>query len=335
MARASVNKALIVAPAWVGDMVMSHTLVQMLGQSHVDVEIHMVAPPATAPVAQRMPGVHSVYPLEIGHGEVGMGKRWSLARELANQHYAAAFVLPNSWKSALLPLFANIPLRVGWLGEARYGLLNDRRKLDPLAYPLMIERFMALADADGTLPAKPYVEPVLQVDEQNLQSLQTKHALNLNNVTILCPGAEFGSAKKWPHYAQLAQQILREGEQVWLLGSPKDANDCAEIEAQAPGVLNLSGRTSLADAIDLISVAQHVVSNDSGLMHVACALGVPTLGIFGSTSPGFTPPLGDRAQVVEHELSCRPCFERDCPLQHLDCLQKITAEEVFVRLKPS
>jgi heptosyltransferase-2 len=223
---------------------------------------------------------------------------------------------------------------VGWQGEARHVLLNDRRKLDAAKYPLMIERFMALADDQGQLPAKPYPVPQLQTDQDNLTRCLLALGLTDENVTALCPGAEFGAAKKWPaeHYAAVARSILQRGGQVWLMGSPNDALDCEAIEQLAPGCVNLAGRTKLVDALDLLSVCRQVVCNDSGLMHVACALGRPTVGVFGSTSPDFTPPLGEAAQVVQLDLDCRPCFQRTCPLGHLDCLRKLEPQLVLDRL---
>ena len=332
MARASVTKALIVAPAWVGDMVMAHTLVQVLQHRHGTIEIHMAAPPATASLAKRMPGIQQVHEVDFAHGELGLGKRRAVGRSLIAQNYTAAYVLPNSWKSALLPFFANIPQRIGWSGEARFGLLNDRRKLDKEKYPLMIERFMALGSDTGDLPSSPYPTPQLNVDQENLASLLAQHQLTRDDVTILCPGAEFGAAKKWPHYAELAKRLIAQGGQVWLMGSPKDAEDCTQIEAAVPEVTSLAGKTTLLDAVDLISVAKRAVCNDSGLMHVACALGIPTIGIYGSTSPAFTPPLGPQAEVVQRTLDCRPCFQRECPLKHLDCLQKLPAADVIARI---
>jgi len=326
-------KTLIVAPAWVGDMVMAHTLVQCLAARDEALELHVAAPPATAPLATRMAEVERVHSVDFPHGEFGWRKRREIGRAMRDLNFTSAYVLPNSWKSALLPYFAGIGQRVGWHGEARYGLLNDRRKLDRDRYPLMIERFMALADPTGALP-QTYPLPQLQADAANLERCLATLELTRDNVTVLCPGAEFGAAKKWPaqHYAAVANRLIDAGSQVWLMGSPNDVQDCAAIQEDAPGVHNLAGRTSLLDALDLMSVAQQVVCNDSGLMHVACALGRPTVGIFGSTSPQFTPPLGELAVVVERELDCRPCFERSCPLGHLNCLRGLAPQQVIERL---
>lgn len=327
-------KALIIAPAWVGDMVMAHTLVQCLAARYSHLELHMAAPPATAALATRMAQVQQVHTVDFPHGEFGWGKRRQVAAQLAQLNFDVAYVLPNSWKSALVPYFAGVPKRVGWHGEARFILLNDRRKLDQAQYPLMIERFMALADDAGQLPGKPYPTPRLEIDDDNLRRCIREFGLQDTRVTALCPGAEFGAAKKWPaqHYAAVARRVLEGGGQVWLMGSPSDAEDCAQIAALAPGCVNLAGRTRLLDAVDLLSLCEQVVCNDSGLMHIACALDRPTVGIFGSTSPGFTPPLGEHAAVVELNLACRPCFQRTCPLGHLDCLRKLEPQLVLDQL---
>lgn len=328
-------KILIVAPAWVGDMVMAHCLVSLL-LSRSDAQVHMVAPPATAPLAGRMPGVTECWTLDVGHGVLGIGERRSLAKQLATQSYDQAIVLPNSFKSALVPFWAGIAQRTGWLGESRYLLLNDRRRLDKDRYPLMIERFMALAlprDAPAGAPlARPYPLPRLEADPANAAALVARFDLNREGITVLCPGAEFGPAKRWPprHFAELARHEVRTGRQVWLLGSPGDRDTCAEIAALAPdGVVNLAGRTRLVDAIDLLSLADRVVCNDSGLMHVAAALETDVVAIFGSTSPDFTPPLGDRARVVRNPIDCSPCFQRQCPLGHMKCLEELLPEQVI------
>ena len=323
-------KILVVAPAWVGDMVMAHTLVSLL-KRRADVEIRMVAPPATEPLAGRMPGVAGSWVLGVGHGELGIRARRSLARTLGGEGFDQAIVLPNSFKSALLPYWAGITRRTGWHGESRYLLLNDRRRLDPVRYPLMIERFMALAlPAGAELPA-PYPLPKLEADATNAQALAERLGLVAGNVTALCPGAEFGPAKRWPpkHFAALARAEVARGRAVWLLGSPGDRETCAEIAESAPEVINLAGRTSLLDAVDLLSLCDRVVCNDSGLMHVAAALDKPLVALFGSTSPDFTPPLGEGSTVLSRPIECSPCFQRQCPLGHLKCLEDLAPEQVI------
>ena len=309
-------------------MIMSHTLIQLLSAEHD--EIHVAAPHATVSLAERMPEVKSVIALDIKHGQLAIGERWRAGRDITRIQASAAYVLPNSWKSALLPFFAGIPRRVGWHGEARYLLLNERHT-GVEKYPLMIERFMALS---GSMPEQPYPKPRLQVDERNRDKLLSELNLEPRQVVALAPGAEFGQAKKWPveHYASIAETMIKRGRQVWLFGSPGDLGDCEAIARRVPEVTNLAGKTTLLDAIDLLSVAQQLVCNDSGLMHVGSALEVPTIGVFGSTSPNFTPPLGEACEVVELELECRPCFKRDCPLGHTNCLKDLEPERVIERI---
>ena len=326
---------LIVAPAWVGDMVMAHTLVQLLEASRPGCSIHMVAPPATAALATRMPGVREVHTLAVGHGELGLTARWRLARQLPR--FDEAIVLPNTLKSALVPLFAGVPRRTGWLGESRWGVLNDVRRLDKQALPAMIERFMALALPPGEALSHPYPRPVLRADAEAANRLAGRLSLNVRGeAAVICPGAEFGPAKQWPeaHYAEVARHLAKQGRQVWLMGSPKDRPVCDAIAGLAghPEVRSVAGETSLLEAVDLMSMARVAISNDSGLMHVAAALGVRVVAIYGSTSPDFTPPLHDDAVIVRLGLDCSPCFERHCPLGHLACLRDLEPARVIACL---
>jgi len=325
-------KILIVAPAWVGDMVMAHCLVRVLRSAHPDCEIHMLAPPAVEPLAQRMPGVATSHVFPLAHGELALNKRRAVAREMRGHEFAQAIVLPNSFKSALVPFWARIPRRTGWSGEVRFGVLNDRRVLRKSHLPLMIERFMALGLESGQMLDKPYPLPQLQADAANAASLVSQHDLDCSaGVSVICPGAEFGPSKRWPaeHFAAVARHAVGLGRQVWLIGSPNDASICGEIESLVPaGVVNLSGKTRLVDALDLIGLSDSVVTNDSGLMHVACALERTVIAVFGSTSPDFTPPLGPRASVLREPIECSPCFQRECPLGHQRCLRDLRPERV-------
>jgi heptosyltransferase-2 len=316
-------------------MVMAHTLVQTLASRHADPEIVVLAPPASQPIAERMPEVSESIRLDVRHGRLDWSVRRKAAKEMRSRRFDLAFVLPNSFKSALIPLWARVPRRVGWHGESRYGVLNDRRRLTPERYPLMIERYLALGrPPDEDLP-RPHPRPRLQVDEANRMEARARLGLTLDGpVAALCPGSEYGPAKRWPpdHYAAVARALLDSGHQVWLVGSSGDAPTCAEIGAAAPGVVDLSGRTTLLDAVDLLSLADVVVSNDSGLMHVACALDRRVVALFGSTSPEYTPPLSDGATVLRTDLECSPCFQRRCPFGHTDCLTTLRPERVLVLL---
>lgn len=319
---------LIIGPSWVGDMVMAQTLFVCLKRQHPDCQIDVLAPEWSRPLLERMPEVREALSFPLGHGAFELATRRRIGQQLRGR-YDQAILLPNSLKSALVPYFAGIPKRTGWRGEMRFGLLNDIRTLDKARYPLMIERFMALAHAPGAELPKPYPEPRLAIDPASRDAALERLGLSLDRpVLALCPGAEFGEAKRWPaeHYAAVADARLRQGWQVWLFGSQKDAPGGEEIrEWVTPGfeedVCNLAGRTSLAEAIDLLSCASAVVSNDSGLMHVAAALDRPLVAVYGSTSPGFTPPLASQVEVVRLGLECSPCFDRTCRFGHYDCLR--------------
>ncbi|MEQ8991552.1 MAG: lipopolysaccharide heptosyltransferase II [Pseudomonadales bacterium] len=330
------RRILIVAPAWVGDLVMADTLLQRLAQRVPAPELHLLAPPATAPLASRLSAAAAVHRLDVGHGVFGLGARRAVAGRLADLAFDQAIVLPNSWKSALVPWLARIPLRTGWIGEARYGLLNDHRRLDADRYPLMIERFMALGLPPGAELGEPYPVPRLAVDGDRRAELLTGLGLDGQGAVLaLCPGAEYGEAKRWPaaHYAAVARDALARGGRVWVFGSAAEAALGDAIAARAPGTINLAGRTSLADAVDLLSAADRVVSNDSGLMHVACAVGVPVVvAVYGSTTPAFTPPLGGRARALSLQLAGSPCFKRTSPLGHLRCLRELQPDRVIEAL---
>ena len=328
------GKALIVAPAWIGDAVMAQPLFVRLQQYTPGLEIDALAPRWVAPVLQRMPQISKVIDNPFAHGELALGARYRLAREIAKRGYQRAYVLPNSAKSALIPWFATIPERIGFTGEARYGLLNRRHALDEVALPQMSERFAQLAEAPGASLPRPLPLPRLASSgEQQAQTRQTLGVAAAEKVAVFCPGAEYGVAKRWParHFATLADELGRRGYAVWLLGSPKDRPVGDEIvqRSSAGAPINLCGSTALAQAIDLIAAADVVVCNDSGLMHVAAALDRPLVAVYGSSSPGFTPPLSPRAQIISLNLPCSPCFKRDCPLGHLDCLNQLEPTRVL------
>jgi heptosyltransferase-2 len=316
-------------------MVMAQTLFQCLKQRHGECDIDVLAPEWSRPILERMPEVRAALSFPLGHGALELATRRKIGKSLAGQ-YDQAILLPNSMKSALVPFFAGIPKRTGWRGEFRYGLLNDVRTLDKQRYPLMIERFMALAYEPGAQLQRPYPRPDLRIDATTRDTALAKFGLSLDRpVLALCPGAEFGESKRWPaeHYAKVAETKVREGWQVWLFGSKNDHPVGESIrERLIPGLreeaVNLSGETSLAEAIDLLSCADAVVSNDSGLMHVAAALNRPLVAVYGSTSPGFTPPLADQVEIVQLGIECSPCFDRTCRFGHYNCLRLLEPESV-------
>jgi len=325
---------LVVGPSWVGDMVMAQSLFMTLSQQHPDCTIDVLAPAWSRPLLERMPEVNAAIDMPLTHGEFGFFKRRELGRDLRENKYTQAIVLPNSWKSALVPFFASIPQRTGNTGEMRYGLLNDARPLDKQALPMTVQRFCALAypaNFKELPPATP--TPKLVVTDKGVADACAKHSLYSDApVLVLCPGAEYGPAKRWPtvYYAQVANYWLEQGGQVWLFGSQKDQTVTAELNAHTKDrCVDLAGRTSLAEAIDLMSMAEFVVSNDSGLMHVAASLQRPLIALYGSSDPGFTPPLNQQAHILRLGLECSPCFKRECPLGHLDCLNKLEPQQVL------
>ena len=329
------TKALIVAPAWIGDTVMAQPLFMRLRQNFPSVQLDALAPSWVAPVLRRMPEISDIIDNPFAHGELSLTSRVRLARQLSQHGYARAYILPNSLKSALIPLLAGIPQRIGFTGESRYGLINQRHTLDEAALPQMAERFAQLAERPGAPLPRPLQQPRLASHrEQQTATLAALCIPRPERVAVFCPGAEFGPAKRWParHFATLADELAERGYAIWLLGSPKDrevGDDILRRSSAATAPVNLCGRTSLTQAIDLIATANVVVCNDSGLMHVAAALDRPLIAVYGSSSPGFTPPLSEKAQIISLNLECSPCFKRECPLGHLDCLNKLGPQRVL------
>ena len=331
------TRILIVGPSWVGDMVMAQSLFKVLRLRDPDCLIDVLAPAWSRPLLERMPEVNGAIDMPLLHGELGLGKRKRLGHQLRGNGYDQAILLPNSLKSALIPWWAKIPLRTGWLGEMRYGLLNDWRKLDKERLSMTVQRFAALAYAKdhAAMPETP--GPRLEVKVTDIQAALSSLGLEKTTRPVLafCLGAEYGPAKRWPSdsFPELAQRYLDKQWDVWLFGSDKDRSVCAELNAAiGDRAIDLSGRTSLAQAVDLMALADAVVSNDSGLMHVAAGLGRKLVAIYGSSDPGFTPPLHEQSRVVGLGLSCSPCFKRECPLGHLDCLRKLSVDRVAAAL---
>lgn len=325
-------KVLVIGPSWVGDTVLAQPLFRRLHERHARLALDVLAPAWTLPLLRRMPEVADTIASPFGHGELKLASRWRLARELALRGYDQAVVLPNSFKSALVPRLASIPLRTGYVGELRLPLLNDARRLDQQSLPLLAERYAALADAPGTPLARPLPALRLTVSDTARAELLDKLGLTRHGpVAVLCPGAEYGPAKRWPppYFSDLGRQLTRDGYQVWVVGSHRDREIGEEISRLSEGLcVNLCGRTSLEEVVDLLSGAQLVVSNDSGLMHVAAALGVPLIALYGSSSPSFTPPLSQQATVLKLDLPCSPCYKRECPLRHFNCMMQLTPDRV-------
>ena len=311
---------------------MSQVIYSALREEYPDIDIDVLAPSATLSLVTRMPEVNRGILIDQAHGQVGLGYRFRLGAELEKNNYDWAIITPNSFKSALVPFAADVPLRTGFLGEYRYFLLNDIKLLDKPRLPLMTDRFLALV---GKTSAE-MIPPRLGVDKQSQASFLARHQLATDKPVIgFCPGAEFGDAKKWPeaHYGALAKQLIDQGFRIWIFGAPADQATGEFIVSMAgKDCINLAGQTSILEALDLLAICQTVVSNDSGLMHIAAAVGTRVVAIYGSTSPGFTPPISEEAHIVRRSLDCSPCFKRTCPLGHKDCLNKLMPEQVLEQL---
>ncbi len=328
------KKILVIGPAWIGDMVMAQCLFKALHQQGA--EVHVLAPTFTHDIISMMPEVSAQKVLPLKHGELKLRERYRVAKTLRKEGYDQAIVLPRSFKAALIPYWANIPQRTGFLGESRYGVLNDRRPLDKNAMPLMVQRLLALGETACGNRLPEGLRPQLVVDETTLTITQAKFSLDDTRPFLaLCPGAEYGPAKRWPtrHFASLATWAIQQGYDVGLFGSHKESGLAEEITAMTQGSLrDFTGKTRLTEAVALLSRATAVVSNDSGLMHIAAALQRSLVAVYGSSSPTYTPPLTDRVFIAKTALPCQPCYQRECPLQHGDCLKTLAPTHIIPAL---
>lgn len=316
-------------------MVMAQSLLKTLTAQYPNCVIDVLGPVWSAPIIERMPEARQALTLRVGHGDLALKERWRFGRSLKGE-YDHAIVLPRSMKAALVPWFAGIPVRTGFTGEQRYGVLNQRRELDKQVLDQTVKRFVSLGlpKAEAYPPCEiPF--PSLRVDVANQARL--REAFDFAGMGILdrplialMPGAEYGPAKQWPlaHFHATAQALVERGYGVLVLGGPKDALAGQTVAGELPHTLNLCGRTVLADAVDLLGMCEQVVSNDSGLMHVAAAVGVHVQGLYGSSSPRYTPPLTHNADIHWLALDCSPCFKRVCPLGHTNCLHLLDVARI-------
>jgi heptosyltransferase II len=335
------HRVLLISPNWVGDAVMAQVVLQGLAQHCESISatlmLDVLSPVSCLDVWRRMDGIREVMTETFQHGVLDLKKRWRWARRCVGK-YDQAIVLPNSLKSALIPWLAGIPKRTGYTGELRYGMLNDRRDLDPLMLPRWVDRCYGLSvDRKKRSLAFSETVPVPRLEKSNAEATLLRYRLETiwgqQPNLVLCPGAEFGSAKQWPlhHWVSLSRQCQQQGFQVWVLGGPKDQKAGEVIAQEVLGVHTLCGQTSLGEAMDLISIADVVVANDSGLLHVAAAYGIPSVGLYGSTPSVYAPPLArwpGQTQIMELEMACRPCRQRVCPLGHRRCLDDISPDRV-------
>lgn len=313
---------------------MAQSLFKKLKEQDQDAIIDVIGPAWSSPILDRMSEVRRAITLEAGHGEWGIGMRRQLGISLRSERYDEAIILPRSWKSALVPFFAKIPKRTGFHGEQRFVLLTERRKLNKKVLNQTVKRFASLGVAKRhAYPPEPLANPELSVDTNNQAHLYKTLNLDPQRPAIaMMAGAEYGPAKQWPiaHFHELAEKLIASGHQVWILGGPKDLEDGQAItKGLGQHAHNLCGKTKLVDAIDLLAAAKEAVSNDSGLMHVAAAVGTRVHGIYGSTSELFTPPLTDNKIIHNLHLDCAPCFKRTCPLGHTDCLNQLKPEQII------
>ncbi|WP_110693589.1 lipopolysaccharide heptosyltransferase II [Salinicola halophyticus] len=328
---AEAPRILVVGPSWVGDMVMAQSLFITLKRRHPGARIGVLAPGWSLPILERMPEVDEAIALDVKHGEFGWKTRRDVARSLKGR-FDRAIVLPRSLKSALVPFLAGIPRRTGFTGEQRYVLLNDRRRLDKGVLDQTVKRFVALGldveQAAGGDFEIPY--PRLRVDRGRQTELRAELSLGERPAIGMMPGAEYGPAKQWPleYFRELAETLIGKGYAVWVLGGPKDTEAGDVIADGLESAHNLCGKTRLSDAVDLLAACEQVVTNDSGLMHVAAAVGTRIQALYGSSSPTYTPPLTGNADIHYLALSCSPCFERTCPLGHRNCLKQMSPSSI-------
>jgi heptosyltransferase-2 len=332
-------RTLVISPNWIGDAVMAQPLLQQLKLQHPERAIDVLAPPAVSPVWRAMAEVDSVLETPFRHGALQLKERWAFGRQLRERGYFDAYVLPNTLKYALIPWFAGIPTRVGYKGEMRYGLLNVMHH-DELPPRPMVPFYAALAH-DPSMPVASVPRPRLQAGSEQIAAVCAQVGIALDQpLVVFAPGAEFGAAKRWPasHFAQLASAIFAANPraQIALLGSPKDKQACDEVIAGSgsAGMFNLAGATKLGEAIALIARADAVVANDSGLLHIASALNRPVVALYGPTDPDHAPPFSDMAKSISLRLACSPCKQRECPLGHHDCMNKLDAALVWAELRP-
>jgi len=325
----SKEKFLIIAPSWIGDLIISQSLIKYLKKEYLDCQIDIIVRPELVKLAKMMPEVQNIYSLDIEHKELGLIKRHILAKEIKKYLYSTSIILPNSFKSAIIPWLANVPVRVGYNRELRLFLLNKKYSLIKHK-DSMVNRYLKLADGSYS----DVIRPSLLINGDSSDLIGRKYLINNSKKNIvLCPEAEYGSAKRWPtnKWMQLANFYKEKNYNVYLLGKNKSLEIKYQSILKKDSVISLLGKTSLEEATYLLSLVDLVITNDSGLMHITASVNTNLISIFGSSSPFYTPPLmkDQFGEVVYKALTCSPCFKRECPLQHLNCLNNISAEEIF------
>lgn len=327
---------LIVPYMWIGDFVRCHSVVRVLNERFPDRPVDMLASKLTAPLTQFMPGVRKAVTFDIPRKKAALGESVALSKLLRAENYGTALIMPRKWKAALAPFLAGIPERVGVFGEARLLLINDIR-WDEKKHKRMIDQSCALAlSKDATLPAS-WPLPLLVVQKPAADEWRRKvNVAESTRAVVLAPGS-VGEAKRWPvaYYAETAKQLANDGVEVWLVGGPDEKPFAKEIIAHSGSSVRDFTGGALSDGVIALSLAGAVVANDSGLLHVAAALGVPAIGIFGPTDPAKWAPINPVADIVVHEpqLDCQFCAQYVCPLQHHNCMREIPAQRVVESVK--
>ena len=325
----SKEKFLIIAPSWIGDLIISQSLLKYLKKEYPNCQIDMIVRPELTNLAKMMPEVKNIYPLDIKHKEFGLIKRHILAKEIKKHLYSTSIILPNSFKSAIIPWLANIPVRIGYNRELRLFLLNKKYSLIKHK-DSMVNRYLKLADGSYSN----VIRPSLLINGDSSKLISRKYLINNSKKNIvLCPEAEYGSAKRWPinKWMQLANFYKEKDYNVYFLGKNKSLETKYQNILKKDSIISLLGKTSLEEAAYILSIVDLVVTNDSGLMHIAASVNTNLISIFGSSSPFYTPPLmkDQFGEVIYKALTCSPCFKRECPLQHLNCLNNISSEEIL------
>ncbi len=316
------KKILIVAPAWIGDLIMSAAFIKAL-QNKQACSIDILVNSNLVHIANLIPGIRKVIPSETQHGKLSLSYRIKLGLNLRSENYDECYILTNSYKSALIPFIAKIQKRISYLGEFRYGLINIIKK--PVDRKLgMVNRYLNLIDQKHTSK----ISPVLNINPKK-EFIFERFKLN-DKYLVFCPDAEYGSAKRWPteKWLDLAIELSKHHHIVIVGLDKKIGNEFDNIKSNE--ITNLIGRTNLIEVIEIIACSEGVVSNDSGLMHVSASLERKTIALYGSSSPTYTPPLISKKKrdIIYKDLDCSPCFKRVCPLGHKKCLNDIQVEEV-------
>lgn len=319
-------------------MVMAQALYKALHHNSTSAEIHVVAPVWSRSLLTRMPEISKIISLDIAHGELGLGKRYRLGKSLHNENYTQAIILPRSFKSALVPWFAKIPRRIGEIGECRHMLLTNKYLTNKKKEIPNVCNYLRFLDIEASVSdVISNYSPSLTVDKDKQAELLNNFGLVSDTPLVACMvGAEFGPSKQWPyeHFANLIDLLREQNINVCILGSDKDQQSGNRIQSLCKSsILNLCGKTSLTDVIDLLSACDAAVSNDSGLMHIAAAVNTPVVGLYGGTTPAYTPPLHARAKSFYVRVTCSPCWQRTCRYNHYRCLTDILPKDVYRKVQ--